>query len=120
MSTDNTGQHETYGNVYAGHMLSTVITMTEEAGRAAEGDQDPIDPRGYDTAYQVVARRLERRIRTGEFAFHMPIPSEPALADWYGVSRTTVRAGIALLVEGGMVEVRRGKGTYVTWQPGTA
>jgi DNA-binding GntR family transcriptional regulator len=116
MSTDNTGQHETYGIVYAGHMLSTVITMTDET---SEADQDPIDPRGYDTAYQVVARRLERRIRSGEFAFHMPIPSEPALADWYGVSRTTVRSGIRLLAESGMVEVRHGKGTYVTWQPET-
>lgn len=100
--------------VYAGHMLSTVITMTDE-----DHDTAPIDPRGYDTAYQVVARRLERRIREGEFQFHMPIPSEPALADWYGVSRTTVRSGIQLLIDQGLVERRRGKGTYVIWQPET-
>jgi len=85
-----------------------------------DDDTAPINPRGYDTAYKVVADRIERRIRKGEFSWHMPIPSEPALAEWYGVSRTTVRHSIALLVERELVEVRRGKGTYVTWQPGTA
>jgi hypothetical protein len=116
MSTDSTGQHETYAIVYAGHMLSTVITMTDAI---SEGDQDPIDPRGFDTAYEVIARRLERRIRAREFPYHTPIPSEPALAEWYGVSRTTIRSGIRLLTERGLVEVRPGKGTYVTWQPET-
>lgn len=79
-------------------------------------DTAPIDPRGYETAYQVVADRIERRIRKGDWAWHMPIPSEPALAEHYGVSRTTVRSGIRLLTERGLVEVRPGKGTYVTWQ----
>ena len=91
-------------------MLSTVITMEDE-------DTAPIDPRGYDTAYEVVAGRLERRIRAGEFLWHRPLPSEPALAEWYGVSRTTVRSAIDLLAGKGMVEKRRGKGTFVTWRP---
>lgn len=94
-------------------MLSTVSNVTEE-------DQAPIDPRGYETAYRVVAGRIERRIRAGEFGWHMPIPSEPALAEWYGVSRTTIRSAIRLLVEGGIVEVRPGKGTYVIWHQGRA
>lgn len=85
--------------------------MTEEDDRA------PIDPRGYDRVYEVVARRIERRIKSGEFGYHMPLPSEPALADWYGVSRTTVRSAVRLLTEQGMVEVRSGKGTYVIWRP---
>ena len=90
-------------------MMSTVLIMTTER------DQDPIDPRGYDRAYEVVARRLRRRIEAGEFAYHSPLPSEPALAEWYGVSRTTVRSATRLLTDAGMVEVRPGKGTYVTW-----
>lgn len=94
-------------------MPSTVIAMQER-------DQDPIDPRGYDRAYEVVARRLERRIRDGEFGWHMPLPSEPDLAEWYGVSRTTVRSAIDLLVRKGMLEKRIGKGTYVTWRPGAS
>lgn len=92
-------------------MLSTVIIMATE-----ERDQDPIDPRGYDTVYLVVARRLEKRIRGGEFGWHMPLPSELALAEWYGVSRTTVRSAARLLTDRGMVEVRAGKGTFVIWR----
>jgi GntR family transcriptional regulator len=85
-----------------------------------ERDQDPIDPRGYDRVYEVVARRLRRRIEAGELPWHAPIPSEPDLADWYGVSRTTIRRAVGLLADAGVVEVRRGKGTYVTWRPGDA
>lgn len=91
-------------------MLSTVITMEDQ-------DRAPIDPRGYDRAYEVVAARIERRIRAGEFGYHDPLPSEPALAEWYGVSRTTIRSAARVLAERGIVEVRPGKGTYVTWRP---
>lgn len=108
MSTYSTRQHQTYASVYAGHVLSTVIPMEDE-------DQAPIDR--YDVAYQVVADRIERRIRRGEFGYHDPLPSEPALAEWYGVSRTTVRSAARVLTERGMVEVRPGKGTFVTWRP---
>jgi DNA-binding GntR family transcriptional regulator len=80
----------------------------------AEGDQDPIDR--YETAYEVVARRLRRRIEGGEFVWHSPIPSEPDLAEWYGVSRTTVRSAVELLMADGMGERRRGKGTFVVWR----
>ena len=110
MSADRTGQHETYAADTCGHVLSTVIAVTTH-----EGDQDPIDSRGYDKAYEVVARRLEKRIRDGEFSWHAPLPSEPALSEWYGVSRTTVRSAIESLIAAGMVERVRGKGTYVTW-----
>jgi GntR family transcriptional regulator len=96
------------------------MIMTDEDGQAAEGDQDPIVPRGYDLAYEVVARRLERRIRAGEWGYHMPLPSEPALAEWYGVSRTTIRSAAQLLQERGMVEVVKGRGTYVAWRPGAS
>jgi DNA-binding GntR family transcriptional regulator len=82
-----------------------------------EDDRAPISPRGYELAYEVVARRLEKRIRDGEFGFHVPLPSEPQLSGWYGVSRTTIRSAARLLTERGMVEVVAGKGTYVTWRP---
>lgn len=84
---------------------------------AEEADQDLIDPRGYEKSYEVVARRLRRRIERGEFRWHAPLPSEPALAEWYGVSRTTVRSAVELLMADGLVERVRGKGTYVTWRP---
>ena len=52
----------------------------------------------------------------GEFGYHDPLPSEPDLAEWYGVSRTTVRSATGRLIERGMVERVRGKGTFVTWR----
>lgn len=82
---------------------------------AEEDDQAPISR--YETAYKVVAERIERRIRAGEWPWRAPIPNEYALAEHYGVSRPTVRSAIQILVNDGMVEVRPGKGTFVTWQP---
>ena len=42
------------------------------------------------------------------------MPSEDGLVERFKVSRTTVRKAIQNLVERGLVEVRRGKGTFVT------
>lgn len=84
-----------------------------------DGDEDaraPIDSRGIEVAYEVAARRLERRIRAGEWKYQMPIPSEPALAEMYEVSRTTIRSAIDILIERRLVRRVRGKGTYVIWQ----
>jgi len=41
------------------------------------------------------------------------LPNEKELAEELGVSRTTVREAVQYLVTQGMLEVRRGKGTYV-------
>jgi DNA-binding GntR family transcriptional regulator len=81
-----------------------------------EQDQDPIPARGYERSRDVVARRLEKRIRGQEWRYHAPLPSEPALSEWYGVSRTTIRAAAAMLEEKGMLERRHGKGTFVVWE----
>jgi GntR family transcriptional regulator len=42
------------------------------------------------------------------------LPPEDGLIERFKVSRTTVRKAIQNLVERGLVEVRRGKGTFVT------
>jgi GntR family transcriptional regulator len=42
------------------------------------------------------------------------LPSEDSLVQEYAVSRTTIRAAIQSLVQRGLVEIRRGKGTFVT------
>jgi len=92
-------------------MLSTVITMTDD-------DQAPIDARGDLYVFEVVAERITRRIEGGEFTPGMPLPSELALAEWYGVSRASIRRARELLEERGLVRTRPHKGTYVTGQPG--
>src|SRR6202008_3045351 len=42
------------------------------------------------------------------------LPSEDSLVQEYAVSRTTIRAAIQSLVQRCLVEIRRGKGTFVT------
>ncbi|MBQ6582216.1 MAG: FadR family transcriptional regulator [Mogibacterium sp.] len=46
------------------------------------------------------------------------IPSEPELTELFDVSRTTIRSAISSLVSKNVLEIRRGKGTYVTENPG--
>jgi GntR family transcriptional regulator len=42
------------------------------------------------------------------------VPSEDSLVEQYAVSRTTIRTAIQSLIARGLVEIRRGKGTFVT------
>jgi len=55
-----------------------------------------------------------RRIRDGDVQAGSRLPSEDELVALHGVSRTTVRTAIQSLIARGMVEIRRGKGTFVT------
>jgi GntR family transcriptional repressor for pyruvate dehydrogenase complex len=61
-----------------------------------------------------VAERVMTAISNGEFGAGDRLPTEPVLAQMLGVGRTSVREGIGKLRTLGAVEVRRGRGTYVT------
>jgi GntR family transcriptional regulator len=56
---------------------------------------------------------LRRRIASGELPAQSPIPSERTLAEELGVSRMTVRAAVAELVEEGLLIRRHGRSTLV-------
>jgi DNA-binding GntR family transcriptional regulator len=79
----------------------------------AEDDRAPIDAKGAELVYVVVADRIERRIRAGEWGESGKLPSETDLAEWYGVARMTVRRAHAELTERGLITVVPGKGTFV-------
>ena len=64
--------------------------------------------------YKALAETLARRIDAGEFAAGEALPAERQLAEDFGVSRVTVRSAIEQLAGDGLVEQRRGSGTYVT------
>jgi DNA-binding GntR family transcriptional regulator len=64
-----------------------------------------------------LAQELRARISTGEWRPGDRIPSEPELARVRTVSRSSMRAAIAMLEEEGFVHRRRGSGTYVTHRP---
>ena len=59
-----------------------------------------------------VASALRQRIETGEFAGGSKLPSEGQLVATYHVSRTVVREAISQLRARGLVETRRGIGTF--------
>jgi len=63
--------------------------------------------------YHQIVQELKQRIERGELALGMPLPSEHELCDQYGVSRPTVRQATQELINAGLVERRRGVGTYV-------
>jgi GntR family transcriptional regulator len=54
------------------------------------------------------------RISNGSLPPGSRLPSEDSLVQEYAVSRTTIRAAMQSLVQRGLVEIRRGKGTFVT------
>ena len=66
---------------------------------------------------QQTARRLysliaaEKRFAPGE-----KLPNELELSQEMGVSRATLREAIQALAAQGVLEVRRGRGTFVSWQ----
>src|SRR3712207_2311511 len=64
-----------------------------------------------------VSAELERRISTGLYAVGTQMPSEPELGLDLSVSRPTVRDALSRLEARGLVERKRGRGTYVTAKP---
>ena len=61
-----------------------------------------------------IADRLSEMIVHGRFAPGDKLPSEPELSADLDVSRTTLREALRILSTRGLVEVRRGVGTFVT------
>ena len=60
-----------------------------------------------------VAQRLRARIADGTWSAGATLPAERRLAEELGVSRGSLRAGIAQLQAEGLVEARQGSGTRV-------
>jgi len=61
----------------------------------------------------VVVEELAQQIISGTFADGDVLPTEPALCEEFGFSRTVVREGLKLLEERGLVRVEQGRGTTV-------
>jgi GntR family transcriptional regulator len=64
--------------------------------------------------YERVESVLSGDIADGSLPPETQLPPEDGLVERFKVSRTTVRKAIQNLVERGLVEVRRGRGTFVT------
>lgn len=74
------------------------------------------DMRPASYADQIYGRVLTM-ISVGEFPTGHRLPSEAKLCDIFGVSRPVIREALARLRQDGLVEARRGSGSYVRAQP---
>lgn len=72
------------------------------ARSADDDDRAPIDTSGPDVAYMVVADRLARRIKAGEFNGRR-MPTGDELMAWYGVNRGVINAARRELIERGLI-----------------
>jgi DNA-binding FadR family transcriptional regulator len=61
----------------------------------------------------VIVEELARQVISGALSEGDVLPTEPALCEEFGFSRTVVREGLKLLEERGLVRVEQGRGTTV-------
>ena len=64
--------------------------------------------------YERIVDQIDRLIMAGNLKVGDQLPAERELADQFTVSRTAVREAIKALREKGLVEIRLGRGTFVT------
>jgi GntR family transcriptional regulator len=64
--------------------------------------------------YRRIADSFRHDIEAGTLKPGKQLPTEFEIADTWSASRSTVRDAIRLLITRGLVEARRGKGTFVT------
>ena len=60
-----------------------------------------------------VQEQLYQYILDNHYEIGTKIPNEFELARCFGVGRSTIREAVKLLISKGVLEVRRGSGTYV-------
>jgi DNA-binding FadR family transcriptional regulator len=67
---------------------------------------------------QEVAAHIKTLIRDNKLKPGEKLPNEMELCGHFAVSRPTVREAVKVLVSQGIIEIRRGKGTFVRQMPG--
>jgi GntR family transcriptional regulator len=70
-----------------------------------EDDKSPL--------YHKIQNHILGRIESGEFEVGDMLPPEPELAEYYGVSRITVKRALLELSNEGIIVRKQGKGTFV-------
>jgi GntR family transcriptional regulator len=97
--------------------LGTMVAMSRYGSRDQRGYRTTVDPIVIDVrspvpSYRQLAEQLRRRIESGEIGKDEPLPSITRLQQETGLAVKTIRAGIALLVDDGLVYTVPGRGTF--------
>jgi DNA-binding FadR family transcriptional regulator len=92
-------------------MLETTRALISPAPSEARWPATP--PAQPQRLHEYVVQHLVRQIASGMAPPGTPLPTEPELAQQFGVSRTVVREAIRVLVAKGLVSVRQGSGMRV-------
>lgn len=90
--------------------MNQTITLPPAAAETSDGFQ-------AGTLGARVAARLLQKIRADGLAPGTRLPSEQAMAQHFGVSRTVVREAISLLKAEGLLSTRKGSGAFVCQAP---
>jgi len=72
-----------------------------------------IDPTSPIPLYAQVEAVLAASIADGSYPAGTRLPNEETLIERFGVSRTTIQKTVQNLISRGLIEIRRGKGTFV-------
>lgn len=75
------------------------------------------DSPGKTPIWKAIANALRSDLAEGRYTPGDKLPTEAALADRFGVNRHTVRHGVSVLVDEGLVRTRRGAGAFVAATP---
>lgn len=82
-----------------------------------ESMPDPMDRSAPGGLTQQLVRRLTESIQAGELHPGDRLPTENALVEAHGVSRTVVREAMSRLNAQGLVETQQGRGSFVLARP---
>jgi len=87
--------------------VRAAVELLEALGVAAliPDPDEPAEGRGPEIPSRRVEADLRARIDAGEWAIGEPLPSVPALAAHYGVSKSTVSKAEARLAAAGVLEI---------------
>lgn len=78
--------------------------------------EEKINPAAASYHYEQLAKIIETKVRTGEFAAGSRLPGELILSQEYGVGSNTVRRALDILRERGLIVTVRARGSFVVEQ----
>jgi GntR family transcriptional regulator len=94
----------------AGHSHPPTLPLPHKGG----GNRNVIDATSPIPLYAQVEAVLAADIAEGTLVPGSQLPTENRLIERFGVSRPTVRKAVQNLITRGLVEIQRGKGTFIT------